>query len=65
MYAETVYFEGAHFAHIVTFEEHKRMLRIQSERRQRLETITATRSQAISAAYLAAPPAGSPSRPSL
>lgn len=33
MHAELTYFEGAHFAHIVAYEEHKRLARIARQNR--------------------------------
>jgi hypothetical protein len=33
MYAEQVYFDGAHFAHIVCYEEHRRLARITDDAR--------------------------------
>lgn len=45
IYAEAVYFEGYHFAHIVAREEHQRLTRIRNQSRQAIERRRGSRSR--------------------
>jgi hypothetical protein len=43
MYAELVYFEGAHFAHIARYKEHVRLTRAQSRAVEACQRVMAFR----------------------
>lgn len=49
IYAEASYFDGYHFAHIVAYEDHRRVLRIRKRNKQQIERRHRSRRRALAA----------------
>jgi hypothetical protein len=60
MYSEVVYFDGAHFAHIAAYEEHRRLFAVHLSMQQRCREGSSQRAREAWNSYLATAPSSPP-----